>query len=315
MLASKRPYSESSRTRKWLLASGIVLAAICLARFSADIALKEVAENLFSETLQTEVKVGSVAIDSWEGHISFYNTRIRNLEGFSKPYIFKAKVIQVEGSLWDFLRHSQVNIRMIEIDHVETWIQKNKDGYNYEELLRNLEPPSSDEPEDTNPPHNANNSDSPSETSDSDDNDISIAEIRIQDVKTAVYDFIPSAHISSQSEENARLDLTWKTIVLRHINLGTGGRAAARHLSTIITKALLTASARKVGSLPLDLVKKGLSLGGATLDIMSEETHSEDLKDSIQSVGRGASEWLRRLLPSHDREAQPPSPGENQNRR
>ena len=302
MLASKNSFLARLTTRKWLLASAILLAVICLFRFSAEFALKELAENLFSETLSTEVEVGSVAIGSLAGDLSFYNTRIRNLDGFSKPYIFKAKVIRIKGSLWDLVLRGQLRIRLIEIDHLQTWIQKNKDGYNYQELLTSLQSPSPDEPDDQqDAAAPSSNGSTPENPSSSDDNDISIAEIRIQDVRTSVYDFIPSAHISSGSEENARLDLTWKTIILRHINLGTGGRAAARHLSTIITEALLTASARKVGSLPLDLVKKGLSLGGATLDIMSKETHSDKLEDSLQSVGRGATEWLHRLIPEHEK--------------
>lgn len=317
MPASKRPDLKRLTTPKWLLASASLLAVIFLIRCTAEFALKEFAQDLFSETLKTEVEIGSVSIGSWEGSVSFYDTRIRNLKGFSQPYIFKAEAIRIEGSLWHLLLRRQWDIRVIEIDHVQTWMQKSTDGYNYQTLLQNLAPPSSAEPngqETRDTPLGTQNKKSPATTSNSDDNDIAIAEIRIQDIKTAVYDFIPSAHFSSSSEEAGRLDLTWKTIVLRNINLGQGGRAAARHLSTLITEALLTASARRVGSLPLSLVEKGLSLGGATLDIVSQETHADTLEDSIHSVGRGASEWLHHLIPSHNKDAQPPAQTENQDR-
>ena len=317
MPSSKKLYLKRSTTPKWLLAFACLLAVILIVRFTAEFALKQFAQDLFSETLKTEVEIGSVSIGILEGRVTLANNRIRNLKGFSQPYIFKAKAIRIEGSFWDLAFRSQLNIRMIEIDHVQTWIQKNTDGYNYQILLQNLEPPSPSEPnrqEKRDASLSITHKDSPPTTSDSNDNDndIAIAEIRIQDVKTAVYDFIPSSHFSSASEEAGRLDLTWKTIVLRNIDLGQGGQTAVRHLSTIITEALLTASARKVGSLPLSLVKQGLSLGGATLEIMSKETHPDKLEDSIHSVGRGASEWLHRLIPPHKKEAQPPA--QNQDR-
>lgn len=318
MPATKRPYLKRRSTRKWLVASAIVLAVIFFARFTTEFVLKRVGENLFSEILKTQVEVGSVAIGSLGGDISFYNTRIRNLKGFSKPYIFKAQVIRIKGSLWDLLVHNKLDIELISIDHVQTWIQKNKQGYNYQKLLTNLQSPSpdeSEEQEDRAARENAEDSHSSPETSNSEDNDIFIAEIRIQDVKTTVYDFIPSTHISSSSEENARLDLAWKTIVLRQINLGKGGQSAARHLSSIITESLLTASARRVGSLPLNLLKEGFSLGGATLDIMSKETHPDTLKDSIHTVSRGASEWLHDLIPESDKKSHPPAQPQNHDQR
>ena len=247
-----------------------VFALMILLLLSSEYALKRFSESLLSETLETPVEIENVSIDLLEGTLSFHNTRIANLKGFSKPNIFTAETVRATGSFADFLLQGHIHIQMIEIDHIQTWIQKNSDGYNYEVLLRNLgETPEdasgADDPEETNPAENRPSTDN--------DSDIEIREIRLTDVRTAVYDFIPSAHSTPESRESNRLDLEWDTMILRNINLGEGGREAARHLSQLITEALLTATAKKVGTLPIHLVEQGFSLGDSTLKIIGQESN------------------------------------------
>ena len=280
-----------------------VFALMILLLLSSEYALKRFSESLLSETLETPVEIENVSIDLLEGTLSFHNTRIANLKGFSKPNIFTAETVRATGSFADFLLQGHIHIQMIEIDHIQTWIQKNSDGYNYEVLLRNLgETPEdasgADDPEETNPAENRPSTDN--------DSDIEIREIRLTDVRTAVYDFIPSAHSTPESRESNRLDLEWDTMILRNINLGEGGREAARHLSQLITEALLTATAKKVGTLPIHLVEQGFSLGDSTLKIIGQETHTDEIGDTFHDLSRGAAEWLHRLVP-HNKEEKPQS--------
>ena len=306
MPTPEKPRLYTLITRQWTLAMVFVFGILLLLVLVAQMALRSIAENILSETLETPVQIERVSLGLLDRSLTFHETRIANLKGFSKPNLFTAKKASATGSIIELIFLGKVHIDLIEIDQIQTWIQKDADGYNYEVLLRNLENPNSS---DSGNKEESRKQDSPPaspQPTTGDDADTQIKEIRLTRVNAAVYNFIPSAEDTPESVEADRLDLKWKSIILRNVDLGEGGREAARHLTKVITDAILTATARKVGSLSLSLVEKGFTIGGSTLKIIGEEATSDEVKDKLKKMGRGASEWLRRVIP-HPSEPHPPS--------
>lgn len=295
----EQPRLHSLISRQWTLAVAATFLLLLLTDWLAEFALKSIAENILSETLETPVQIDAVSLGLIEGNLTFHNTRISNIQGFSKPNIFTARTTRATGAIAELILLGKVDLDRIEIDHIETWIQKDDQGYNYEILLRNLQEPGPDDAKDHAP--------APAKSNRHPDSAIQIDEIRLNDVKAAVYNLIPSTTNTPEAVEADRLDLRWKSIVLRDVDLGAGGREAVRHLSKVITDAILTAAARKVGSLSISLIEKGLSVSGSTLKIIGEEATSEAVQERIEEVGRGASEWLHRMIPHHEKKTSPSS--------
>ena len=306
MPTPEKPRLYSLITRQWTLAMVATFGLLLLLVLIAQMTLRSIAENILSETLETPVQIERVSLGLLDRSLTFHKTRITNLKGFSKPNLFTAEKARATGSIVELIFLGKVHIDLIEIDQIQTWIQKDADGYNYEVLLRNLEDPDSNESAGKKETRKQDSPAAPPRQATGDDSDTQIKEIRLTRVNAAVYNFIPSTEDTPESVEADRLDLKWKSIILRNVDLGEGGREAARHLTKVITDAILTATARKVGSLSLSLVEKGFTIGGSTLKIIGQEATSDEVKDTLKQMGRGASEWLHRVIP-HPSEPHPSS--------
>ena len=84
-----------------------VFALMILLLLSSEYALKRFSESLLSETLETPVEIENVSIDLLEGTLSFHNTRIANLKGFTHPHGNPG--YQVLGNVLERKTNSQTN--------------------------------------------------------------------------------------------------------------------------------------------------------------------------------------------------------------
>ena len=87
----------------------------------------------------------------------------------------------------------------------------------------------------------------------------------------------------------------FQEIEIRDIGLDGGKEAATRQLSALITRALVTASARKAGLLPLLLVGDGFQMGKTTLKIIEDPQKAGTFLNDPGRIERGAAEWLHRV--------------------
>ena len=251
-----------------------VIAALLAGRLLTEEMLRYHAEDLLTNSVGTKVQIGGVSIRLLESSVVLEDVKVSNPEGYSQPYFGESESIVFTGSISSII-HGPLHIRVMDFRNLKVWLLKNHGHYNYRDLLNGSDP-------------QAEASAKP---------DVIIDEIVMQNVHAEVHTLSHSSLLPDQlnPESLGIFHVKFQEIEIRDIGLDGGKEAATRQLSALITRALVTASARKAGLLPLLLVGDGFQMGKTTLKIIEDPQKAGTFLNDPGRIERGAAEWLHRV--------------------
>jgi len=248
-----------------------VIAALLAGRLLTEEILRHYAEDLLTSSVGTEVQVGGVSIRLLESSVVLEDVKVSNPQGYSQPYFGESESMVFTGSIPSII-HGPLHISVMDIRNLKVWLLKNHGHYNYRDLLNDSAP-------------QAEAGAKP---------DVIIDEILMQNVHAEVHTLSHSSMLPDKlnPESLGIFHVKFQEIEIRDIGLKGGRKAATRQLSALITRAVVTASARKAGFLPLLLLGDGFHMGQTTLKIIDDPKKAGTFLNHLGHIERGAAEWL-----------------------
>lgn len=227
--------------------------------------------------LGVETTLDSARLGLMSGRFGLSGLTVANPEGFGAPSFLTLK--RGEAAVGS-LRDDPIVIERIELEGVGVTLERGRGGTNYAVILRNLERLSGGPP------------DPQAETAES--TGVVVRELVIRDVGASVR-LLPGADLT-------RLDVEIPEIRLTDLGARTPGGMELAELTGVVTRAILTAVARRSGALPGDmageLTRRLGRLGRLPIDLPvpeRAESAAGELQERLGEAGEKAGETIEGL--------------------
>ncbi|MCH2169778.1 hypothetical protein MK489_03255 [Myxococcota bacterium] len=279
---------SSSRRRllAWLFVVGVTLA------IGFSLLAGYLGGSLLSHVLGVPVSVGWASVSLVGQHAKFRDVVVSNPPGFGGGDFLRSPEVRIELRLATLLE-GPVVLPSIEILGLKVWLRTVHSRANYGVILENL---------------------GPSEPTPSAGARTKVDQVRIEDITAHVQMFSESIgnSIPAGMRDFGRLEVRIPEIILRNIGSEHGGDVTTRQATSLVTRAILVAVARKTRGLPknlsLEMLAQASQLGGAVLDVVGGVHYTGELASGVERAAGdvvGAVESFAERVEAMGRPAEP----------
>lgn len=118
------------------------LVAFMVLRIILPVLIKNIAERKLQEQLGVKTTIGDVSLSLLKGDLSFHQITLDNAHGTTPHPLLTLRNVSIDVALGSLLSN-EIEVELIDIDHLELLVQRNKDGmYNYTPILERIKAPS-----------------------------------------------------------------------------------------------------------------------------------------------------------------------------